>query len=488
MQCLTPLALGRLAHPTHRWGRFHHVIQGQLLRLFTKQLRFPASHPKAGMLCKRLMLLVPPQHGKSTVTSQLFPPVAFAQNPRFKMLLLSYSSDLAAAHSLLARDRVIEFGRHLCPSGALQLNPNAKARNAWLTTAGGYLRSASIQGSVTGLAADAVIVDDPFKSSEDSASPTIREKVWRTYSSVVETRLAPDGFVALVGTPWHEDDLRGRLLATEADDWVVIRFPALAEPDDVLGRAAGEGLFLERYSQEWYENTRAKFEMRGLSHLWDALYQCTPSGDASLRAFNDPSYFADHIWVQELPLNERNAQVHRVLSLDPSKSKTGKVGDYGAFCDATLMSDRHVYCQMHLARETLPALYARAVAIVKAAKDERRPFERFIIETNHFQEAVALSVQEHLQRAGLDVPIDMHTTPSDQAKHARIQTSLGPLLAQKRLHFIGQTISNKLTVQQTKEIPNGAHDDGPDAVEMATQALNLLLTGTKRPQQQKVLR
>lgn len=480
---LTPVALGRLAHPTHIWGRFHLAIQAALLMLLTRQLRFPASHPRAGQVCKRLMILVPPQHGKSTLSSQLFPPIAFAQNPATKLILLSYSADLAAAHSLVARDRVAEFGHALCPSGALKLNPDAKARNAWYTSRGGYMRAASIQGTVTGLAADGIVVDDPFKGSEDSASPTIREKVWRTFTSAVETRLAPDGFVALVGTPWHEDDLRGRLLATEADDWTVLRFPAIAEAGDVLGRSPGEGLFTERYSQAWYEAARARFELRGLSHLWDALYQCSPTGDASLRAFNDPSYFAEHIWVQALPIGERNPQVHRVLALDPSKSKTGKVGDYGAFCDMTLLADRHAYCQMHLNRETLPALYARAVEIVRAAKQEGRPFQRFLIEANQFQEAVGLAIIEHLKAAGLgDIAVDLHHTPSDQAKHARIQVDLGPLLAQRRLHFIGRSVANQLTVQQTKEIPNGAHDDGPDAVSMATQALNLLLTGHKQPQ------
>ncbi|MBP3956459.1 hypothetical protein J8F10_14355 [Gemmata sp. G18] len=458
------------------------------MRLLTKQLRFPPGHPKAGKLCKRLMVCVGPQHGKSTIVSQLFPACAMAYNPAIKLILLSYSADLAAAHSQVARDRVLEFGAHLCPNGSLELKKDAKARNAWYTNHGGYMRAASIQGSVTRLAADGVIIDDPFKGSEDSSSPTIKDRVWTTYTSVAETRLAPDGWVALVGTPWSIDDLRGRLLETEADDWIVLRFPALAEENDVLGRAPGEPLFPERYSDGWYEQTRDKFEQRGLSYLWDALYQCNPTGDGSLRAFPD-DYFGPWLWVDELPIGHRNPEQFRVLALDPSKSKTGaSSSDFAAFCDMTLLSDRHLYATMHLEREPLPALYARAVAIVGNAKREGRPFHRLICEATMFQEAVGLAIQEHLRAAGLDIPIDLHQTPSDQSKHARIQVSLAPFLAQKRLHFVGQTRANKLTVQQTRELPNGSHDDGPDAVELATQALNVLLTGTKRPQQQKVLR
>ena len=448
--------------------------------MLNKTLRFPPGHPRAGQRCKRVLVACPPQHGKSTLISQLFPAVGFGYDPTLKLILLSYGAELATAHAQVARDHVLNYGQVLRPDGGLVLRTDTRARNNWHTTAGGYLRSASIMGAVTGMAADGLICDDLFKGAEDSASPVMKDKAWATFSSVAETRLSPDGFIVHVGTPWAQDDVRGRLLNTEPDDWLDLRFPALAEEGDVLGRAPGDPLFPERYPLEWYEGVRAKLEMRGLSHLWDALYGCAPTGDASLRAF-PAEYFGPWLWVDELPTNPRNAERFRVLALDPSKSKTGKVGDYAAFADVSLLSDNQVYASMHLTREPLPGTYARAVAIVRQAKNEGRPFHRFIIESNQFQEAVGLAIQGELQRAGLDVPIDLHCTPSDQAKHARIQVSLGPLLAQKRLHFVGKTVGNKLTVQQASELPNGTHDDGPDAVEMATQALNLLLTGHKRP-------
>ncbi|AMV26108.1 Terminase-like family protein [Gemmata sp. SH-PL17] len=482
MKCLTPLALARLTHPHYKWAKFHHALQGNLLKLLAKQLTLPNGQP-----CRRLMIQTPPQHAKSLIASRLFPPIVFAQDPSAKLMLLSYGSELASGHGSVARDYVNEFRDHIDPSGRLQVRRDSNAKNNWRTTSDGHMYSASIQGTVTGRAATGILIDDPFKGSEDSGSIRIRDKVWDTYSAAAETRLTPDGFVVLIGTPWHPDDLFGRLLANEADQWVRLRFPAIAEADDALGRAEGEGLFLSKYSQDWYEAKKRAFELRGQSHIWDALYNCSPTGDGSLRAFPD-EYFGPWMWAEELPFTSRNVEQFRVLSLDPSKSKTGKAGDYGAFCDLSLFSDRHLFATMHLAREPLPALYARAVAIVGAAKREGRPYRRFIIESNQFQEAVGLAIQERLSAAGLDVPIDLHMTPSDQSKHARIQVDLGPLLAQKRLHFVGQTVSNKLTLQQMKEIPNGAHDDGPDAVSMATQALNLLLTGTKRPGETKVLR
>ncbi len=476
MHCLTPISLARYTHPRHRWAKFHHLIQANLLKLFTKQLKLPNGKP-----CRKLMLLTPPQHGKSLLTSRLFPAIALAQDPSSKLILLSYSAELATGHGSVARDYVREFGRVLDPSGRLQVMPDSQAKHYWRTTSDGHLISGSIQGSVTGRSATGIVIDDPFKGSEDSGSIVIRDKVWHTYNAAVETRLTPDGFTAIINTPWHPDDLCGRLLATEADEWLVVRFPAMAEAGDVLGRAPGEGLFLSKYPQAWYEDKRRQYELRGQSHIWGALYQCSPEGDPSLRAFNDPAYFGPHLWVDELPINSRNAPVFRVLALDPSKSKTGKVGDFASFADMTFMSDQHVYCAMHLHRETLPAMYARAVALVQQAKQEGRPYASLIVESNMFQEACGLAIQSELEKAGVPTPVNMHQTPSDQSKFARIQLDLGPLLAQKRLHFIGPTIENKLTVQQLRELPNGAHDDGPDSISMGTQLLRLMLTGHKRP-------
>lgn len=472
---LTPTALARAAHPAYRWGRMHHLIQKHLLLLATHRLTKPDGTP-----CKRLMVLTPPQHAKSTIVSRLAPPVLLGQNPAAKLILLSYSAELAAAHGSAARDHVRDRAARLNPR--LALHPDRQRAGQWETTAGGYMRSASIQGTVTGMAADGIVIDDPFKGSEDSGSVTVRDKVWATYSAAAETRLAPDGWVVVVNTPWHPDDLCGRLLATEPEKWLVLRFPALSEGDgDPLGRPEGAPLWPERYPPDWYADKRRTLELRGQGHVWDALYQCRPTGDASLSAFNDPAYFGPHLWVDEPPVNANNPVTFRVLALDPSKSKTGRSGDYAAFCDATLLADRHVYCRTHLNREPLPDTYARAVALVGAAAAEGRPYARLLVESNQFQEAVGLAIADRLTAAGLHVPVDLHHTPSDQSKTARIQVDLGPLLEAKRLHFVGQTVSNRLTVQQTRELPNGAHDDGPDAVSMATQALNLLLTGSKRP-------
>lgn len=424
--------------------------------------------------------MTPPQHAKSLITSRLFPSIALAQNPEHKLMLLSYGTDLASGHGSVARDYCLEFAHQLDPSGRLQIRKDTKSKSNWRTSVDGGLYSASIQGTVTGRSATGIIIDDPFKGSEDSGSVRIRDKVWDTYSAAVETRLTPDGFVVLINTPWHPDDLTGRLLTNEPEKWIVLRFPALAEDGDFLGRPVGEGLFLSKYSQGWYEEKKRDYELRGQSHIWDALYQCGPTGDPSLRAFPD-SYFGDWMWVDDIPASQDNHVVCRGLALDPSKSKTGKTGDYAAFAAVTLLRNGHLYFTMDLSRAPLTTLYERAETVVRASIDEQRQFTAgFAVETNMFQEAVAQAIDERLRKANLPVDLKYYHTSSDQSKHARIRNSFDQLLAKKRVHFVGKTTSNKLTLQQLKEIPNGAHDDGPDGMDLARQLCNEFLTGVRK--------
>ena len=92
-----------------------------------------------------------------------------AHNPALKLILLSYSAELAKGIRKSPAIVSGEFGESLRPDKALVLRTDTTAKNNWHTAAGGYVKSASIQGSVTGMAADGLIVDDPFKGSEDSS-------------------------------------------------------------------------------------------------------------------------------------------------------------------------------------------------------------------------------------------------------------------------------------------------------------------------------
>ena len=71
----------------------------------------------------------------------------------------------------------------------------------------GSLRSVGVEGGITGMGCDILIIDDPFKDRKSADSPTVRESVWDWYTSTAYTRLSPGGGVLVTVTRWHEDDL-----------------------------------------------------------------------------------------------------------------------------------------------------------------------------------------------------------------------------------------------------------------------------------------
>lgn len=423
------------------------------------------------------MICLPSQHSKSHLTSRLLPPIILSQNPRTSLMLLSYSASLATEHAGFARDYTREVFPHLL--GGSQASDN------WHTTHGGFLLSAGLYGSVTGRSANGIIIDDIHKGPEDSSSPVMREKSWAAYTAVAETRLAPDGWVCLVGTRFHQDDLQGRLLENEGDEWTVLRFPAFALEDDILGREYGQTLWPQHYKDDWYHERKRLWEGRSQGYMFEAIYQCNPVSNSALCAFSDPSYFLDHIWSEGV---EPKSTQLRVLALDPSKSKSGRIGDYNSFADVTLDDRNHIHCRMHLDRQPLTQTYIQAEAIIRAAEQQGNPFKAMMVETNLFQEAIFLHLAEKFATLFPYLLMVPHHTGSTQSKATRIKIGLEPMLAQHRLHFVGRTVANKIALEQTKQVPNGTHDDAPDSIELACQLLNRLLFGQNTNQPKLVLR
>lgn len=239
-------------------------------------------------LSPRLMLCMPPRHGKSELASRRFPAYVFGRYPDMSIIGTSYSADLA---SRLNRDvqRVIEQPEYI------EIFPQTtlSAKNIHTVATGNYLRnsdlfeivghrgsyrSAGVGGGITGMGGDILIVDDPFKDRAEADSPTIRRKVWDWYTSTLYTRLAPGGGILVINTRWHMDDLSGRLLEAarrgEGDQWRVVEFPAIAAHDE-LRRKAGEALHPERYPLEQLLAVKRALGSRD----WEALYQQHPVPD-----------------------------------------------------------------------------------------------------------------------------------------------------------------------------------------------------------------
>ncbi|MFO7172044.1 MAG: phage terminase large subunit [Bacillota bacterium] len=231
---------------------------------------------------KRLIVMMPPRHSKSETTTVKFPAWYLGRNPDKRVIIASHTAALALRFSMRARNDLAQFGPEVFSVG---VDPNSSAMYRWDVLdreappgrpPGGMI-AAGIGGPITGMGAHLAIIDDPVKGPEDANSQVQRDNVWDWYRFVLRTRLQPGAAVILVLTRWHEDDLAGRLLrAAEqdptADQWTVLRLPAMAEENDPLGRAPGEALWPEQYDEAALAQIRASVG----SYVWAALYQQRP--------------------------------------------------------------------------------------------------------------------------------------------------------------------------------------------------------------------
>jgi predicted phage terminase large subunit-like protein len=216
----------------------------------------------------RLMIFMPPRHGKSELASRRFPAWYMGKNPRAEIIAASYNSDLAADFGRDVRAIVAsEEYRAIFPHMSLRVD--SKAADRWHTNDGGAYRAAGVGTAMTGRGADLLLIDDPVKDREEADSELRRERVWDWYRSTAYTRLSPNGRVVVIQTRWHEDDLSGRLLeqmAADGDQWMVLDLPA--ERD-------GKALWPERFPIERLNAIKATVGPRE----WSALFQQRPQPD-----------------------------------------------------------------------------------------------------------------------------------------------------------------------------------------------------------------
>lgn len=226
----------------------------------------------------KLMIFVPPQHGKSEIVSRRAPAWFFGQDPSLKIAGCSYSADLAEGFSRsiqLTMDS--DEYKSLFPGSAIpQRGGNGLKRNIdyFDTLAGGFYKAVGVTGGLTGTPVDIAIIDDPVKDKIEAYSQTYRDRVWDWYTDVLLTRLHNNSRQLLIMTRWHDDDLAGRILKKEANEWTVLSLPAIKEdnsnPEDP--RKVGEALWEARHS---LERLRA-MEQRS-PRTFAALYQQHPS-------------------------------------------------------------------------------------------------------------------------------------------------------------------------------------------------------------------
>ena len=211
----------------------------------------------------RLMLFMPPRHGKSEMLTVRFSAWTIEQDPTKRVIIGAYNQTLANKFSRKARKIAME---------RVAISRERTAVDDWETIAGGGLRAVGVGAGVTGMGGNLIVIDDPVKNREEAASETYRNKVWDWYTDDLYTRQEPGAAIVLIMTRWHEDDLAGRILNSEdAGSWTMVKLPALAMAGDTLERQVGEPLWPERFNADALANFKSV-----LGRSFHALYQQEP--------------------------------------------------------------------------------------------------------------------------------------------------------------------------------------------------------------------
>jgi predicted phage terminase large subunit-like protein len=390
----------------------------------------------------RLIICLPPRHGKSLLATQMFPAWYLGRHPERFIISSSYGQELADDFGRKVRNLVGD-ALHMAAFPGCKLAQDSTSMRRFNTSAGGSYFAVGRGGPITGRGAHLLLIDDPLKDRDEAQSDTIRKALHEWYSSVAYTRLQPNGAIVLIETRWHQDDLAGWLLREHPEEnWKLVSFPAIAEHDESF-RKEGEPLWPARFPLPVLEQIRLAIG----SHAWASLYQQRPSA-AEGQIFKRE-------WWQRYTSPPSCTKI--VQSWDTA-FKSGRENDFSVCTTWGAAPNGFYLLALWRDRVEFPALKRKVVE------------QAAMWHPNAILVEDAASGQSLLQELRLQTALPILPIKPDSDKTARAQ-AVTPLLEAGKV-FIpesGAWVSDFL--DELASFPNGVHDDCVDSI---TQALGYL--------------
>jgi predicted phage terminase large subunit-like protein len=413
----------------------------------------------------RTMLFLPPGSAKSTYATVVAPTWAMGSRPGFKVIGVSYGTDLARKFGRRMRSITKQGGY-----GALfdtALSAESSAAHEWALENGSEFMGGGILSGITGNRADFIPIDDPIKGRQEADSEAVRKSTVDAYQEDILTRLKPGGSLMITQTRWHEADLAGTILpegwagqsgmieCRDGNTWEVICIPAKCErADDPLGREIGEYIW-----PEWFPADHWKTFER-MPRTWSALYQQKPSPDTG-------DYFKREwlIPVDTLPPREEmniyggsdyavtsdggDFTVHGVLGLDTEGNPY-----LLDLWRAQASSDKWVDAFCDLVLKWRPIGWAE--------------------ETGQIKSGVGPFLLRRQLETGAYVAREAFPTRGDKAIRAQ---SIRGRIAMKGLRYPRNAPWVADLISEMMSFPVGVHDDQVDALGLIGQLLDRMLSG-----------
>ena len=395
--------------------------------------------------CKRLMIAMPPRHGKSQMGSYLFPAYLMGRDPRSKLIVASHTAELAQRFGRMIRNLMEEDKyKELFPN--MLLSVDSKAAGRWNTQQGGEAFFIGKGGAMTGRGGDVIILDD-ILDEQDAMSDTAMENTWEWYTSGPRQRLQPNGSIVVINTRWKTDDLSGRLLKMhgqlKSDQWELLEFPAILP--------SGGSLWPGFWPIEELEKVKMAIGLK----KWNAQWQQQPT--------NDDGAVLKRNWWRRWKHDEPPECSYVIQTYDTAYSKKetadySVISTWGVFVPSADSGPNLILLSVKRGRWDFPELK-------RVAKDEYRYWnpDNVLIEAK----ATGTPLQQELRKMG--IPVTMYSPGGRKSGQDKISraNAVAPILESGMIWYPEQQDWAEEMVEECAAFPNGSHDDQVDAAIMA---------------------
>jgi predicted phage terminase large subunit-like protein len=405
----------------------------------------------------RLMITMPPRHGKSMLASEFFPAWYLGRNPDHYVIAATYSQELADDFGRKVRNQISDpaYGA-IFPGVGLKSDSTSSRRfhvtqplDTLQTSQDGAYFAVGVGGPLTGRGAHLMLIDDPVKNREEADSETIRKKTKDWYTSTAYTRLMPGGRIVVIQTRWHEDDLSGWLLAEHAHEgWEVLNLPAISDK--------GAALWPEQYDVPALEKIRQAIGSRD----WSALYQQRPAPETG-------DYFRSE-WIKTYEVAPDSANLSVYGGSDYAVTADG--GDYTVHVVMGLDPDGRLYLLDMWRGQSASDEWVEAFCdLVKKWK----PIG-WAEESGQIKAGVGPFLTRRMIERGALVYRESFPTRGDKAVRAQ---SMRGRMAMRGLYVQKDAPWRSDFVSELMSFPVGVHDDQVDAIGLVGQLLDRMQSG-----------
>lgn len=435
------IAFTEYTFPRYRTAQHHKIIAAQLERIERGEI-------------DRLMLLVPPRHGKSELASKRFPAWFLGRQPHKQFLSVSATAELATDFGRDVKNLI--NGPEYRAIFNTTLAEDSQAKGKWHTKDGGIYYAIGIEGNILGRGGDVILIDDPYSTMADAMSELTRKNVWNWYRGTAYNRLMPGGAIVVINHRMHEDDLCGQLLAQQAaggDRWEVVELPAINE--------AGDALWPDAYPIESLERIKRNSQAR----YWSALYQQRPAPE-------DGDYFkADWLRPYDTRPDVRTLRIYGASDY----AVTADGGDFTVHAVVGLDPEGRMYLLDVWRKQASSDQWIESFCDLVR---EWKPME-WAEEQGQIRAGVGPFLDRRMRERSAYVYRRQFPTRGDKAVRAqsiRARMALDGLYVPRQAPWFADFRSELLS------FPAGKHDDQVDALGLIGQLLDHIVVGQPLPE------